>query len=154
MKKISFITKLAIVGLMCTVLPPHASADHKMGSFFQAVVLSQEQSPDLNVSVGRYSMRKGTVNVSSPMTRKPIDRVKIFSMITSGEVFFLGETDREGNLDFENGYKHVMQPGPRGGYRKTEKYHSTADIDLVIAMIGNESSVVSYKKAKNLQPNY
>jgi len=154
MKKISFITKLAIVGLMCTVFPSHASADHKMGSFFQAVVLSQEQSPDLDVSVGRYSMRKGTVNVSSPMTRKPIDRVKIFSMITSGEVFFLGETDREGNLDFENGYKHVMQPRPRGGYRKTEKYHSTADIDLVIAMIGNESSVVSYKKAKNLQPNY
>ena len=123
MKEISFITKLAIVGLMCTVLPPHASADHKMGSFFQAVVLSQEQSPDLNVSVGRYSMRKGTVNVSSPMTRKPIDRVKIFSMITSGEVFFLGETDREGNLDFENGYKHVMQLRPRAGYRKTEKYH-------------------------------
>ena len=154
MKKISFITKLAIVGLMCTVLPPHVSADHKMGSFFQAVVLSQEQSPDLNVSVGRYSMRKGTVNVSSPMTRKPIDRVKIFSMITSGEVFFLGETDREGNIDFENGYKHGMQPLSRGGYRKTEKYHSTADIDLVIAMIENESSVVSYKKAKNLQPNY
>ena len=125
-----------------------------MGSFFQAVVLSQEQSPDLNVSVGRYSMRKGTVNVSSPMTRKPIDRVKIFSMITSGEVFFLGETDREGNLDFENGYKHVMQPRPRGGYRKTEKYHSTEDIDLVIAMIGNESSVGSYKNAKNLKPTY
>ena len=109
MKKISFITKLAIVGLMCTVLPSHASADHKIGSFFQAVVLSQEQSPDLDVSVGRY---------------------------------------------FENGYKHVMQPRPRGGYRKTEKYHSTADIDLVIAMIGNESSVVSYKNAKNLKPTY
>ena len=154
MKKISFITKLAIVGLMCTVLPSHASADHKIGSFFQAVVLSQEQSPDLEVSVGRYSMRKGTVNVSSPMTRKPIDRVKIFSMITSGEIFFLGETDREGNLDFENGYKHVMQPWPRGGYRKTEKYHSTADIDLMIAMIGDESSVVSYKNAKNLKPTY
>ena len=154
MKKISFITKLAIVGLMCTVLPSHASADHKIGSFFQAVVLSQEQSPDLEVSVGRYSMRKGTVNVSSPMTRKPIDRVKIFSMITSGEVFFLGETDREGNLDFENGYKHVMQLQPRGGYRNTEKYHSTTDIDLVIAMIGDESSVVSYKKGKNLQPTY
>ena len=57
-------------------------------------------------------------------------------------------------LDFENGYKHVMQPRPRGGYRKTEKYHSTADIDLVIAMIGDESSVVSYKKGKNLQPTY
>ena len=154
MKKISFITKLAIVGLLCTVLPSHASADHKIGSFFQAVVLSQEQSPDLEVSVGRYSMRKGTVNVSSPMTRKPIDRVKIFSMITSGEIFFLGETDREGNLDFENGYKHVMQPRARGGYRKIEKYHSTADIDLVIAMIGNESSVVSYKNAKNLKPTY
>ena len=94
MKKISSITQFAIVGLMCTVLPSHASADHKIGSFFQAVVLSQEQSPDLEVSVGRYSMRKGTVNVSSPMTRKPIDRVKIFSMITSGEIFFLGETDR------------------------------------------------------------
>jgi len=47
-----------------------------------------------------------------------------------------------------------MQPRPRGGYRKTEKYHSTADIDLVIAMIGNESSVVSYKNAKNLKPTY
>ena len=154
MKKISFITKLAVVGLMCTVLPPHASADHKMGSFFQAVVLSQEQSPDLDVSVGRYSMNKGTVNVSSSMTRKPIDRVKIFSMITSGEIFFLGETDREGNLDFENGYKHVMQPRPRGGYRKTEKYHRIEDIVLVIAMIGDESSVVSYKNAKNLKPTY
>ena len=154
MKKISFITKLAIVGLTCTVLPSHASADHKIGSFFQAVVLSQEQSPDLEVSVGRYSMRKGTVNVSSPMTRKPIDRVKIFSMITSGEIFFLGETDREGNLDFENGYKHGMQPLSRGGYRTTEKYHRIEDIDLVIAMIGNESSVVSYKNAKNLKPTY
>ena len=145
MKEISFITKLAIVGLMWTVFPSHASADHKLGSYFQAVVLSQEQSPDLDVSVGRYSMRKGTVNVSSPMTRKPIDRVKIF---------FLGVTDRKGNLNFENGYKHVMQFSPRGGYRKTEKYHSTADIDLVIAMIGNESSVVSYKNAKNLKPTY
>ena len=154
MKKTSFITKLAIVGLMCTVFASNASADHKLGSYFQAVVLSQEQSPDLDVSVGRYSMNKGTVNVSSAMTRKPIDRVKIFSMITSGEVFFLGETDREGNLDFENGYKHVMQPRPRGGYRKTEKFHSTTDIDLVIAMIGDESSVVSYKNAKNLKPTY
>jgi len=81
-------------------------------------------------------------------------KVKIFSMIQSGEVFFLGETDRKGNLDFKNGYKHVMQLQPRGGYRKTEKYHSIADIDLVIAMIGDESSVVSYKKGKNLQPTY
>ena len=154
MKKISFITKLAIVGLMCTVFPSHASADHKLGSYFQAVVLSQEQSPELDLRVGRYSMRKATVNVSSIVTRKPINRVKIFSMIQSGEVFFLGETDRKGNLDFKNGYKHVMQLQPRGGYRKTEKYHSTADIDLVIAMIGNESSVVSYKNAKNLKPTY
>ena len=154
MKKTSFMTKLAIVGLMCTVFPSHASADHKIGSYFQAVVLSQEQSPDLDVSVGRYSMRKGTVNVSSAMTRKPINRVKIFSMIASGEVFFLGETDREGNLDFENGYKHVMQPRPGDGCRKTEKFHSTADIDLVIAMLGDESSVVSYKRAKNIQPTY
>ena len=154
MKKTSFMTKLTIVGLMCTVFPSHASADHKIGSFFQAVVLSQEQSHDLDVRVGRYSMRKGTVNVSSPITRKPIDRVKIFSMITSGEVFFLGETDRTGNLNFENDYKHGMQPLSRGGYRKTEKYHRIEDIDLVIAMIGNESSVVSYKKAKNIQPTY
>jgi hypothetical protein len=64
------------------------------------------------------------------------------------------ETDRRGNLNFENGYKHVMQLSPRGGYRKTEMYHSTTDIDLVIAMIGDESSVVSYKKGKNLQPTY
>ena len=41
-------------------------------------------------------------------------KVKIFSMIQSGEVFFLGETDRKGNLDFKNGYKHVMQLQPRG----------------------------------------
>jgi hypothetical protein len=47
-----------------------------------------------------------------------------------------------------------MQLSPRGGYRKTEMYHSTKDIDLVIAMIGDESSVVSYKKGKNLQPTY
>jgi len=154
MKKTSFMTKLAIVGLMWTVFPSHASADHKLGSYFQAVVLSQEQSPYLEVSVGRYSMNKGTVNVSSAMTRKPIDRVKIFSMTASGEIFFLGETDRKGNLNFENGYKHVMQLSPRGGYRKTEMYHSTKDIDLVIAMIGDESSVVSYKKGKNLQPTY
>ena len=154
MNKTSFIKTLVIATLMFAVFPSHSSAEHKMGSYFQAVVLSQEQSPDLDVRVGRYSMREATVNVSSVATGKPINSVKIFSMIRSGEVFFLGETDREGNLDFENGYKHVMQPRPRGGYRKTEKYHSTADIDLVIAMIGNESSVVSYKKAKNLQPNY
>ena len=154
MKKTSFMTKLAIVGLMCTVFPSHASAAHKIGSYFQAVVLSQEQSPDLDVSLGRYSMRKGTVNVSSAMTRKPVDRVKIFSMIPSGEVFFLGETDREGNLDFEDGYKHVMQLQSGGGYRKTEKFHSTRDIDLVIAMIGNESSVALFKKAKHLKPTY
>jgi len=154
MNKTSFIKTLVIATLMFAVFPSHSSAEHKMGSYFQAVVLSQEQSPELDLRVGRYSMRKATVNVSSVVTRKPINRVKVFSMIQSGEVFFLGETDREGNLDFENGYKHVMQPRPRGGYRKTEKYHSTADIDLVIAMIENESSVVSYKKAKNLQPNY
>ena len=64
------------------------------------------------------------------------------------------ETDRKGNLDFKNGYKHVMQLQPRGGYRKTEKFHSIGDIDLVIAMIGDESSVVSYKNAKNLKPTY
>ena len=154
MKKTPFMTKLAIVGLMWTVFPSYASADHKLGSYFQAVVLSQEQSPYLEVSVGRYSMNKGRVNVSSSMTRKPIDRVKIFSMTASGKIFFLGETDRKGNLNFENGYKHVMQLSPRGGYRKTEMYHSTKDIDLVIAMIGDESSVVSYKKGKNLQPTY
>ena len=143
MNKTSFIKTLVIAALMFAVFPSHSSAEHKMGSYFQAVVLSQEQSPELDLRVGRYSMRKATVNVSSVVTRKPINRVKIFSMIQSGEVFFLGETDRKGNLDFKNGYKHVMQLQPRGGYRKTEKYHSTADIDLVIAMIGNESSVVS-----------
>jgi len=154
MKKTSFMTKLAIVGLMCTVFPSHASADHKIGSYFQAVVLSQEQSPELDVHIGRYSMREATVNVSSAVTRKPINGVKIFSMITSGEVFFLGETDRKGNLDFEDGYKHVMQLQSGGGYRKTEKFHSTRDIDLVIAMIGNESSVALFKKAKHLKPTY
>ena len=154
MNKTSFIKTLVIATLMFAVFPSHSSAEHKMGSYFQAVVLSQEQSPELDLRVGRYSMRKATVNVSSVVTRKPINRVKIFSMIQSGEVFFLGETDRKGNLDFKNGYKHVMQLQPRGGYRKTEKYHSIADIDLVIAMIGDESSVVSYKKGKNLQPTY
>ena len=99
-------------------------------------------------------MREATVNVSSTVTGNPINRVKIFSMTRNGEVFLLGETDRKGSLNFEDGYKHVMQLHRRGGYRKAEKFHSTGDIDLVIAMIGNESSVVSYKKAKNLQPNY
>ena len=154
MNKTSFIKTLVIATLMFAVFPSHSSAEHKMGSYFQAVVLSQEQSPELDLRVGRYSMRKATVNVSSVVTRQPINRVKIFSMIQSGEVFFLGETDREGNLDFENGYKHGMQPLSRGGYRKTEKYHRIEDIDLVIAMIGDESSVVSYKHAKNLQPTY
>ena len=154
MNKTSFIKTLVIATLMFAVFPSHSSAEHKMGSYFQAVVLSQEQSPELDLRVGRYSMRKATVNVSSVVTRKPINRVKIFSMIQSGEVFFLGETDRKGNLDFKNGYKHVMQLQPRGGYRKTEKFHSIEDIDLVIAMIGDESSVVSYKKGKNLQPTY
>ena len=128
MNKTSFIKTLVIATLMFAVFPSHSSAEHKMGSYFQAVVLSQEQSPELDLRVGRYSMRKATVNVSSVVTRTPINRVKIFSMIQSGEVFFLGETDRKGNLDFKNGYKHVMQLQPRGGYRKTEKYHSIAEI--------------------------
>ena len=154
MNKTSFIKTLVIATLMFAVFPSHSSAEHKMGSYFQAVVLSQEQSPELDVRVGRYSMREATVNVSSVVTRKPINRVKIFSMIQSGEVFFLGETDRKGNLDFKNGYKHVMQLQPRGGYRKTEKFHSIGDIDLVIAMIGDESSVALFKKVKNIQPTY
>ena len=154
MNKTSFIKTLVIATLMFAVFPSHSSAEHKMGSYFQAVVLSQEQSPELDLSVGRYSMREATVNVSSVVTRKPINRVKIFSMIQSGEVFFLGETDREGNLDFKNGYKHVMQLQPRGGYRKTEKFHSIGDIDLVIAMIGDESSVRLFKRAQQLKPTY
>ena len=154
MNKTSFIKTLVIATLMFAVFPSHSSADHSMGSYFQAVVLSQEQSPELDLRVGRYSMRKATVNVSSVVTRKPINRVKIFSMIQSGEVFFLGETDREGNLDFKNGYKHVMQLQPRGGYRKTEKFHSIGDIDLVIAMIGDESSVRLFKRAQQLKPTY
>ena len=81
-------------------------------------------------------------------------KVKIFSMIQSGEVFFLGETDRKGNLDLKKGYKHVMQLQPRGGYRKTEKFHSIGDIDLVIAMIGDESSVRLFKRAQQLKPTY
>ena len=154
MNKTSFIKTLVIATLMFAVFPSHSSAEHKMGSYFQAVVLSQEQSPELDLRVGRYSMRKATVNVSSVVTRQPINRVKIFSMIQSGEVFFLGETDRKGNLDFKNGYKHVMQLQPRGGYRKTEKFHSIEDIDLVIAMIEDESSVALFKKAKHLKPTY
>ena len=154
MNKTSFIKTLVIATLMFAVFSSHSSADHSMGSYFQAVVLSQEQSPELDLRVGRYSMRKATVNVSSIVTRKPINRVKIFSMIQSGEVFFLGETDRKGNLDFKNGYKHVMQLQPRGGYRKTEKFHSIGDIDLVIAMIGDESSVRLFKRAQQLKPTY
>ena len=154
MNKTSFIKTLVIATLMFGVFPSHSSAEHKMGSYFQAVVLSQEQSPDLDVRVGRYSMREATVNVSSVVTGKPINRVRIFSMIRSGEVFLLGETDRKGNLNFKNGYKHVMQLKPRGGYRKTEKFHSIGDIDLVIAMLGHESSVALFKKAKHLKPTY
>ena len=154
MNRASFIETLVIAALMFTALPSKSSADHSMGSYFQAVVLSQEQSPELDLRVGRYSMRKATVNVSSVVTRTPINRVKIFSMIQSGEVFFLGETDRKGNLDFKNGYKHVMQLQPRGGYRKTEKFHSIGDIDLVIAMIGDESSVRLFKRAQQLKPTY
>ena len=154
MNKTSFIKTLVIATLMFAVFPSHSSAENKMGSYFQAVVLSQEQSPDLDMRVGRYSMREATVNVSSVATGKPINSVKIFSMIRSGEVFFLGETDRKGNLNFEDGYKHVMQLHPRGGYRKTEKFHSTRDIDLVIAMIGDESSVRLFKRAQQLKPTY
>ena len=154
MNKTSFIKTLVIATLMFAVFPSHSSAEHKMGSYFQAVVLSQEQSPELDLRVGRYSMRKATVNVSSVGTRKPINRVKIFSMIQSGEVFFLGETDRKGNLDFKNGYKHVMQLQPRGGYRKTEKFHSIGVINLVIAMLGDESSVRLFKRAQQLKPTY
>jgi len=47
-----------------------------------------------------------------------------------------------------------MQLNPRGGYRKIEKFHSTQDIDLVIAMTGDESSVALYKYAKDLKPTY
>ena len=154
MNKASFIKTLVIAALKFTALPSKSSADHSMGSYFQAVVLSQEQSPELDVRVGRYSMREATVNVSSVVTGKPINRVRIFSMIRSGEVFLLGETDRKGNLNFKNGYKHVMQLQPRGGYRKTEKFHSIGDIDLVIAMIGDESSVALFKKEKHLKPTY
>ena len=154
MNKASFIKILVIATLMFTAPPSKSSADHSMGNYFQAVVLSQEQSPELDVRVGRYSMREATVNVSSVVTGKPINRVKIFSMIRSGEVFLLGETDHKGNLNFKNGYKHVMQLQPRGGYRKTEKFHSIGDIDLVIAMIGDESSVRLFKRAQQLKPTY
>ena len=49
MNKTSFIKTLVIATLMFAVFPSHSSADHSMGSYFQAVVLSQEQSPKLNV---------------------------------------------------------------------------------------------------------
>ena len=154
MKKTSFIKILAIATLMFAVFPSHSNAEHRMGSYLQAVVLSQEQSPELDVRVGRYSIREATVNVSSTVTGNPINGVKIFSMTRNGEVFLLGETDRKGSLNFEDGYKHVMQLYPRGGYRTTEKFHSTGDIDLVIAMIGDESSVALFKRAKKLKPTY
>ena len=88
MNKTSFIKTLVIATLMFAVFPSHSSAEHKMGSYFQAVVLSQEQSPELDLRVGRYSMREATVNVSSAATGKPINSVKIFSMIQSGEETF------------------------------------------------------------------
>ena len=154
MNKTSFKKTLVMAALVFTMFPLYSSADQSIGSYFQAVVLSQERSPKLNLRVGRFSIREAAVNVSSVITGKPINRVKIFSMTRSAEVFFLGITDRKGDLYFENGYKHVMQLHRRGGYRKAEKFHSTGDIDLVIAMIGNESSVALFKKAKHLKPTY
>ena len=70
------------------------------------------------------------------------------------EVYLLGKTDHNGNLNFEDGYKHVMQLLPGGGYRATEKFHSTKDIDLVIAMVGHKSSAALFKKAQYLKPTY
>jgi len=43
---------------------------------------------------------------------------------------------------------------PGGGYRTTEKFHSTKDIDLVIAMVGKKSSAALFKKAQYLKPTY
>ena len=69
-------------------------------------------------------------------------------MTRGDEVFLLGETDAKGSLEFEDGYKHVMQLHPRGRYRTTEKFHVTGDIDLVVAMNGNESSVALFNKSQ------
>ena len=151
MKKISFIKTLTIAALMFIVTPVLSSAEHKTspnGSLFQAVVLLHERSPELNLRVERHTKRKAMVNVSSNETGVPINGVKIYSMTRGDEVFLLGETDSKGSLEFEDGYKHVMQLHPGGGYRTTEKFHVTGDIDLVVAMNGNESSVALFNKSK------
>lgn len=151
MKKIAFIKILTIAALMFIVTPVPSSAEYKTspnGSLFQAVVLLHERSPELNLRVERYTKKKATASVSSNKTRVPINGVKIYSMTRGDEVFLLGETDSKGRLEFEDGYKHVMQLHPRGGYRTTEKFHVTGDIDLVVAMNGNESSVALFNKSK------
>ena len=151
MKKISFIKTLMIAALMFTVIPSQSSAEYKTssgGSLFQAVVLLHERSPEFNVKVARHTKRKAVVNVSSNETGAPINGVKIYSMTPGDEVFLLGETDVKGSLEFEDGYKHVMQLHPGGGYRTTEKFHVTGDIDLVVAMNGNESSVALFNKSQ------
>ena len=151
MKKISFIKILTIAALMFIVIPSQTNAEYKTspnGSLFQAVVLLHERSPEFNVKVERHTKRKARVSVSSNETGAPINGVKIYSMTSGDEVFLLGETDAKGSLEFEDGYKHVMQLHPGGGYRTTEKFHVTGDIDLVVAMNGNESSVALFNKSQ------
>ena len=136
---------------MFIATPLPSSAEHKgstNGSMFQAVVLLHERSPELNLKVERHTKRKATVTVYSNKTGIPINGVKIYSMTRGDEVFLLGITDLKGSLEFEDGYKHVMQLHPGGGYRTTEKFHVTGDIDLVVAMSGNESSVALFNKSK------
>ena len=94
------------------------------------------------------------MKVLSPVTGKPISDVKIFSMTRYDEVYLLGKTDPKGTLNFEDGYKHVIQLNPNGGYRSAEKFHSTKDIDLVIAMVGKKLSVGLFKKEQQLKPTY
>ena len=136
---------------MFIVIPSQSSAEYKTspnGSVFQAVVLLHERSPEFNVKVARHTKRKAVVNVSSNETGAPINGVKIYSMTRGDEVFLLGETDAKGSLEFEDGYKHVMQLKPRDGYRQTEKFHVTGNIDLIITMTETESSVSLFNRTK------
>ena len=157
MKKISLVKILTMTTLLFVTFPSDSNADNETlptQSLFQSVVLLNDQSQELDVAVERYSAREGNVKVLSPVTGKPISDVKIFSMTRYDEVYLLGKTDPKGTLNFEDGYKHVIQLNPRGGYRSAEKFHSTKDIDLVIAMVGKKLSVGLFKKEQQLKPTY
>ena len=151
MKKTQIIKTLMIAVFIAASTSSSSSAEYVTSpgsTFFQQVVLMHERSPDMNIQVNRISEKKATVNVTSSGTGKPIKGANIFSMTNDNEVFLLGETNSKGSLNFEDGYKHVMQLKPRGGYRQTEKFHVTGNIDLIITMTETESSVSLFNRTK------